>query len=349
MISLIIGTYNGEKFIDECLESVLSQTISKDKLEIVIVDDGSTDSTVELLKKYEQMYPDNIILVLNEKNSKETLKKTRNIGMEYANGDYICFLDQDDKYSEDAFEILHNLMEKNPDLDYIEYTLHYTNDSGEITQTTYKNKSGFFKYHIENEAIRTELAKKGILPGATFAWTKIYRKKFLIENHICHNDGELSTGYADNYFSGLVVNYVKNFGKLYQPLYLYRNYIGSYSHSKNINDKNQFERCKVGLVFYKDCQTRGLYEKNYEMVEYIFLRTFLLKTFWQFLDAQKFNPIPYEMLMFMQNQIRELCPNRSSNSILKVKKDFPELLFLLNYDWTEDFLLGLACGMKIRE
>lgn len=339
MISLVIGMYNGEKFIAECIEEILSQTIDINKLQIILVDDGSTDKTVDIAKKYERMYPERVIIVLNEVNSRISKMKTRNIAMQYATGEYIMFLDQDDKYKRNAFELLHRLMDENSELDYIEYALQYTDYNWNIIHTTKMSQSGFHKYKIESEKIRTKLAKDGILPGATFAWSKIYRRSFLLENHIVHNEGDLSTGFSDNFFSGLLVNYVKNIGKLSDPLYLYRNYIGSYSHSKKANDKNQFERCKVALVLLQECIDRGLYVKNKDMVEYIFLRTYLLKTFWKFLN--NFDPIPFELLRDIQKNVSTLCPALEDNPIIDAHSDLKILIDILPYMWTDDFLMNI--------
>lgn len=293
MISLIIGTYNGEAFIEKCLNSVFSQTIAKELLEVIVVDDGSTDGTVELLKEYEKKHTENMTLILCEKNSKETLLVTRNIGVDYANGEYILFMDQDDWYRQDAFELLHNKIEADNELDYVEYAFHYTDYDGNITQTT-SSGGECYVFDIKNEKERVKLAQCGILPGATQVWTKIYRKSFLIDNNIYHNEGEKRTGYSDNYFSGMVVTYCKKFAKYCEPLYFYRNYVGSYSQAKKINDKNQFERCKVGLVYLEECNERELIQEKGEFIEFIFFRIFLLKTFLVF--VKKFEPIPYDAL-----------------------------------------------------
>ena len=337
MISLIIGTYNGEKFIDKCMQAVLSQTIAKEKLEIIIVDDASTDHTVERLKEYEQKYPEQIVLILNEKNSRETLQKGRNIGMRYARGEYVMFLDQDDWYRQDAFEILHDLMERNPELDYIEYGFQEVNAEGQVTNIYGTDEDDkLYKFQLEDERIRDQLFEKHILPGATFVWTKIYKRSFLIEENIRHNDGAKSSGYCDGYFSGLATTYCKNFGKLWLPFYNYQVWDGSYSHNTKWNDLNQFERCNAGMFYLEECKSRPDIEEKSNVVEYNFLRTFLLKTFSRFLLT--FQPIPYDIFAFMQNEIRKECPKCMENSIVKNDPNLMSLVNLLEYDWTPEFL-----------
>lgn len=336
MISLIICTYNGEIYIEECLESVFSQTIAKDKLEIIIVDDASTDHTVEMLKKYKEKYPERITLILCEKNSHESMIITRNTGVECAKGKYIMFLDQDDCYCTDAFELLYEKMEADKDLDYIEYSYNDTNEDGVVTRTTRKNKHGMDKYEIDNEDKRKQLAKERILPGTTFAWSKIYRRSFLVDNNIRHNDREIRTGYSDNFFSGLIGCYCKKFANLYEPLYFYRNYAGSYSHASVRNDKNQFERYKVGKIYLEECARRGLLQEQREYVEFVFLRTFLVKTFHRY--VMTFDPIPYKLLHKMQSYIYQNCPKYKENQIAKKWNSFDKPFEWLEQEWTPEYL-----------
>lgn len=107
-ISVIIPVYNREKYIGECLNSVLSQTLKE--IEIICVDDGSTDGTYDLLKNYSEKY--NNVIVLHQEN--QGSGPARNKGIEYARGKYICFMDSDDYYAQDwALEHLYINAERN--------------------------------------------------------------------------------------------------------------------------------------------------------------------------------------------------------------------------------------------
>ena len=339
MISVIIGAYNGERFLDKCIQSILRQTIDPEKMEIIIVDDASNDGTVELLRKYEEKYPNRIMLVLNEYNSSISKQNGRNIGVEYANGDYIMFLDQDDWYRDDAFEKLHKMMDENPELDYIEYDFLKVSYEGDGIDSEEQGSGVLYKCYIKDENQRKVFFEKGILPGAAYVWTKIYRKKFLEEMNIKHNDGEIRAGYSDNFFSGLVVTNCRSFGKLCEKFYFYRVYDGSYSCTSKWNDMRQFERCKTGVFFAEECERRGMQLQKNEVVEYMFLRIFLLKTFARFLLT--FKPIPYEIFAFMQDEIRRRCPNCKNNSIVKSNINLYRVVELLDYDWTPTFLESL--------
>ncbi len=105
LVSVIIPTYNGESFIGEALQSVFNQTRQVD--EIIVVDDGSGDSTMEIVKRY----PGKIRLIENEHKGNPAFG--RNIGLEIANGDFVAFLDQDDLWPANKIEIqLANLLQK---------------------------------------------------------------------------------------------------------------------------------------------------------------------------------------------------------------------------------------------
>ena len=106
-ISVIIPVYNDEKYLAQCLDSVLRQTYSN--LEIILVDDGSTDSTPELCEKYREKYAN--IRILHKKNG--GVGSSRNAGLEMATGEYVLFVDHDDLLSETHIEELYKLLKKN--------------------------------------------------------------------------------------------------------------------------------------------------------------------------------------------------------------------------------------------
>ena len=100
LISIIIPTFNNEKQIKTCIDSVLKQTY--ELLEIIIINDGSTDNTLDILQKYD----DKRIIIYTTKNG--GVSKARNIGLEKANGDYIGFVDADDRIDYEMFENIIN-------------------------------------------------------------------------------------------------------------------------------------------------------------------------------------------------------------------------------------------------
>lgn len=107
LISIIIPIYNKEKYLKRCIESVINQTYRN--LEIILVNDGSTDNSIRICQEYEKK--DKRIKIIDKENG--GLSDARNKGLEIATGDYLGFVDGDDYIENDMYEILYNLCKKN--------------------------------------------------------------------------------------------------------------------------------------------------------------------------------------------------------------------------------------------
>lgn len=105
-VSIIIPVYNTEKYLRDCLNSVLNQTYNN--LEIILINDGSTDSSLKICKEYSKK--DNRIIVIDKKNT--GVSNSRNRGIEISSGTYITFLDSDDYLEQDAIEIMVKTIQK---------------------------------------------------------------------------------------------------------------------------------------------------------------------------------------------------------------------------------------------
>ena len=113
IFTVIIPIYNAERFLAETIESVINQTIGfEDNIQIVLVDDGSIDSSAEICSEYINRYPDNIMYVYQNNSG---VVAARNRGVEYIEGKYVNFLDSDDLWKTDAFEIVYKFFEKHYD------------------------------------------------------------------------------------------------------------------------------------------------------------------------------------------------------------------------------------------
>lgn len=109
--SIIIPVYNTEKYLSRCIESVLNQTY--EDYELIIVNDGSTDNSKNIIKEYKEKYPNKIIQV-NKKNG--GLSDARNKGVKKAKGEYILFLDSDDSFQPGLLKTLSTKTKDSPDL-----------------------------------------------------------------------------------------------------------------------------------------------------------------------------------------------------------------------------------------
>lgn len=206
-ISVIIPVYNTEKFLERCLNSVIKQTLKE--IEIIVVNDGSRDNSLEIIKKFKE--EDNRIVLLNEQNGGSSF--ARNKGLETAKGKYFYFIDSDDYLEEDTmFEELYNKCE-NDNLDIVVFD--YYNDFG--------NRKEYIK-NIEisdNILINKEEYIKDLINGkwGISIWGKLIKKELFKDKKII---------FPENIFMGedlltslKLVFFSKKIGKVNKAFYNY--------------------------------------------------------------------------------------------------------------------------------
>lgn len=163
LISVIIPVFNVEKYLERCIKSIINQTYKN--LEILLINDGSTDKSIEICNRYLEI--DNRIVLLNKENG--GLSSARNLGIDKAKGEYISFVDSDDFIHELMYETLVSNLEKNDcDISIIE-SLDVIEDKDFIFEL--KNNNNSIVYSKE-ESIANYLDGK-FIP----AWGKLYRKE----------------------------------------------------------------------------------------------------------------------------------------------------------------------------
>ena len=165
-ISVIVPVYNVEKYLSECLDSIINQTL-KD-IEIICLNDGSTDNLLSILKDY--AHKDTRIKIIDKEN--EGLGYTRKVGLDVATGKYILFCDSDDYYAElTAFEELYNLIDKlKVDVLIFEF-IRFDKNKG-----FYIEERDLFNNPPQKE-IFSYLDINNILFFRAYTWKKIYSKK----------------------------------------------------------------------------------------------------------------------------------------------------------------------------
>ena len=168
-ISVIVPVYNTGKYLKKCLNSIINQKMND--FELIIVNDGSTDNSEEIIKKYEDKYPQLIKYYYKQNGG---LSDARNFGVEKAVGSYLCFIDSDDYISVDLFEKINGYTENNIDL--IKYKCRFVENDGKeirkIDGPVFNEKDG-------QEAFN-ELYSKDILIEP--AWLYLYRREFFSQN-----------------------------------------------------------------------------------------------------------------------------------------------------------------------
>ena len=139
-VSVIMPAYNAERFIAKSIESVVNQTYTN--IEFVIVNDGSADSTADIIRRYESQYPEKILFV--DKDINEGTAKTLNIAMGYATGEYMCWLSADDLYVNTMVESSLSFLLEHPEFDAC-HSLSVTIDENDKLLYTEDNSDNYHK------------------------------------------------------------------------------------------------------------------------------------------------------------------------------------------------------------
>lgn len=181
-LSVVIPVYNAEKYIRQCLDSILTK--QKIALEVICVDDCSTDGTPAVLKEYQDKY-ENVTVIRNETNL--YAGTCRNKGLMAAKGQYVHFLDSDDYVVDNVYEKLYTLAKEN-DLDWVKTTSEgFDDETGETVEnprySMEKMYEGFFGTLLDFQ----HFPKKFMDYMAVVPWNGIYKRHFLLEKNIRFN------------------------------------------------------------------------------------------------------------------------------------------------------------------
>lgn len=204
LISVIVPAYNVEKYIKTCLDSLVSQTYPN--FEIIVINDGSTDQTEEVLKDYQSNHK---IRVYSQKNS--GISAARNQGIKLANGELICFIDSDDSVKSDFLEKLALPLLDDPIVD--------------ITVCSYQEKfeKSIINHVLKNQKITGYQATKDFLIKQQdfniLIWNKLYRKSLFTDYHIEYPVGRI---HEDNLTTYKLFFHAQKIAYIPDELYIYQ-------------------------------------------------------------------------------------------------------------------------------
>lgn len=210
IVSIVVPVYNVEKYLRRCVDSLIRQTYKN--VEIILVDDGSTDGCTKICDDYAKL--DNRIKVLHKKNG--GLSDARNAGLTVASGDYVSFVDSDDWVHEDFIKILVNMTEETgADISVCSYKKIYS-DSNVSNEN--KCVAELCKPILFNpvEAIRDIFSADTKLWITT--WNKLYKKSLFTKNKIVFPVGKI---HEDNFTTYKLFFYAERIAFIDVPLYYY--------------------------------------------------------------------------------------------------------------------------------
>ena len=212
-VSIIVPVYNVEKYLRECLESIINQTFQD--IEIICVNDGSTDNSRKILTEYAQK--DLRIKIIDKENG--GLSSARNAGLKIAQGEFISFIDSDDWVDKTMVEKLYNNIKAlNTDISIC--AVHqYDESKQEFDDNSKYFTLGFFDDSFNNKAFTYKDVKPFIMDVCVMAWNKLYRKSLIDECKAEFPDGliwEDGPFFFSIFFKAKGVSIVRDF------LYYYR-------------------------------------------------------------------------------------------------------------------------------
>ena len=290
-VSIIVPFYNVERYIEKCLETLVNQTL--EDIEIILVNDGSKDKSIEIVNKFLEKYPEKLVYFEKENGG---LSDARNYAIPYAKGEYIAFLDSDDYVEKDMYEKMYQLAkEENSDMVECDFYWEYPEKTKIDTGAIYNGKKEML------EKVRV------------VAWNKLIKREILEKAKI-----EFPKGYRyeDVEFTYKLIPYLEKVSFLKKPCIHYIQRENSISNSQNERTKEIFDVLDHVIRYYKE---KGIYDEYKEEIEYIYARYLLCSSLLRMVKIED-KKIREELLNKTWINLNEKFPNWKKNKILRKNK-----------------------------
>jgi len=289
-VSVIVPVYNVEKHLGKCLDSLLGQTL--EDIEIIAVDDGSTDSSAAILKEYENKSAK--LKIVRKENG--GLSDARNCGLSYAFGEYVGFVDSDDYADPDMFQAMYEkAMRRGSDI--VECNLHHTFLDCEDTEI-------MERYHKPEDLL---------CHGRHVAWNKIYRRKWLEKTGVQFPVGLI---YEDVSFFSKLVPYIGGYDYVDIVPIHYVQRSGSLNNASSERTMQIFEILRGVVAFYRE---KGFYEQYRDELEYLYARILLCSSFARMCRIPD-KALRKKALALNFKELTDTFPNWRKNSVLIKEK-----------------------------
>lgn len=328
-LSIIIPCYNVENYIKRCINSLSIQSYPIELTEWILVDDYSTDNTWQIITDLEKEYPDTIIAIHCNQNGRQG--QARNIGLQYASGMYIGYIDADDRIEPDMYSIMVQELEiSNNEL----VCCHYFRDDG-IHQVTHKLDGAINRYNIISDNERNTLIVSNILGYGV--WDKLYRRDFLNKYNISFPAGLV---YEDIYFSSQYYLYVEHFSIVNYELYHY--YINTNSTVLCNNASYHYDMLEIIRRRINLYSERGALQRFHNALTVdLFLSGYVAIYKIMFL---RFDTVPYDMYLQLQDiyQTNNIVPDISCEEAKVIPDKYKCIHELISIELSQYQLTQLA-------
>lgn len=309
-VSVIIPVYNVEKYIKKCLDSLINQTLKE--IEFIFVNDGTPDNSVKIIKEYQKK--DKRIKLYEKANGGQA--SARNLGLKYAKGEYIAFIDSDDYVDLELYEKLYNRAKKD-DLDIVLCNFYLT----------YPDKIIEASNNITDESEK-ELTPSEYIMSTPSPCNKIIKRKYLEKQQFSFPEGIIYEDFASIPLLGLdnpKVVYIN------EPLIYYVQ--SNESTMRNKEYKTKYEDIfKAVDYLYKNMNDSGY---NQEL-EYLLTYHFLYLGSLNFYKYQK-----YEKIDLIADKMKEYAPLWYKNKLVREKFERNKILYMKLFYYKKYFLIDI--------
>lgn len=306
VLSVIVPCYNVEAYVERCIQSILHQTIGLDKMEILLVNDASTDHTLDVLRNYEKQYPQNIHVIDLEQNA--GLSHARNVGIKHASTEYIAFVDSDDWIQPEMYEDLYvNGIAQGCDLAMCGFQ-RCTEYPGRQTE-----EAAHGIIDIQGDDIRSALLEE--YRTNVYAWNKIYKRSNFIKQEIFYPEGFC---YEDNYVGFLMMLVCK---KIYITE---KNYYCWFKNPGSITGKNKniMDRIQVQKYLLEKTKRMGFYEPFADIIDYNFFEKVFVECF---IAYENSGTISIDKIQDLKHVMLEAVPEILSNPYYMSKREIDHI------------------------
>ncbi len=328
-ISVIIACFNAAQWVGQCYESLKNQTMDMDDLELIFVDDSSTDEgkTWNALMEIESDSPDSVMLIRLEENMRQG--GARNVAMQYMSGKYMMFLDADDIYRPETCQELYDLAEQN-DADIIQFDHEIVwRDMDDVTipERTTEGYQCFFHFDDNPDERRAFLIGAAGGFGCT---NKIYRTELIRTAGVRFAEHRV---YEEPRFVYPLFLYARNFMLIETKYYIYRKHMDS-TMTSELGVK-LYDHPEVQLELWNDLVCVGLVNGEFHReIEYHFLYSYFMETIC--FSVINNGSLSLEYFSSMQKKCMELCPDFISNPYVMGNEGLIHALSYIRHRFTDE-------------
>lgn len=326
-LSVIVPCYNAEDCLPRCVESLLGQatdvvimpesglggTKVTLQFEIILVNDASTDNTWGVACELEKRHPDQIVAVGLPENMRQG--GARNVGLSYATGEYVGFVDSDDWVEPDMYARMYREMAR-WDCDFVQCSFVRDFGNGETVDAKAPDRGRFLL--IDTDEKREALIVSRIVDAG--AWSKLYKREFLEKNELRFLE---RMAYEDIHWGAMLRLYARRVFLMSERLYHY--YVNPSSTVMKKNATYHEDLKRANLAVWGDYVRLNALDRYGDALKFDFLMSFYIAGVKML--SLRYDEPPYDAFYEMQGIVRELVPDYRENPYLK--GDVDELYLLL--------------------